>query len=88
MATQPMIRVQILLSEEEDRQLESLARKRRESKTSLVRRALTLLFRSEHNEREPLLGLIGQAGLATPQRAGIRHDEVLQEAERRRNRRR
>jgi predicted transcriptional regulator len=35
-----MTRVQILLSEDEDRRLEELARARGESKSSLVRRAV------------------------------------------------
>lgn len=63
-----MIRVQILLPEEEDRRLEQLAQRRRESKSSIVRRALKLLLRLESDNDEPLLGLIGQAG-----KAGIRH---------------
>ena len=81
-----MTRVQILLPEEQDRQLEMLARKRRESKASLVRRALTLLFRSEHVDAEPLLELIGHAGRAGQRQAGRSHDRVLAAAERRRNR--
>lgn len=82
----PMTRVQILLPEEQDRQLELLARKRRESKGSLVRHALTLLFRSEAVESEPLLNLIGQAGKVGQPRAGQSHDRLLAAAERRRNR--
>jgi len=42
-----MTRVQILLPEEQDRRLEELAARRRESKAKVVRRALDLLFRSE-----------------------------------------
>ena len=86
MATQPMVRVQILLPADDDRQLETLARKRRESKASLVRRALSLLFRSEHIEGEPLLALVGQAGKAEQPDASHSHDRLLAAAERRRNR--
>ena len=81
-----MTRVQILLPEEQDRKLERLARKRRESKGSLVRHALELLFRTEAVEREPLLDLIGQAGKIGQRRAGRSHDRLLVAAERRRNR--
>jgi len=83
-----MNRVQILLPEEQDRQLEMLARKRRESKASLVRRALHLLFRSEQIANEPLLDLIGQAGKVGNGRASSAHDQLLMDAERRRNRQR
>ena len=57
-----MTRVQILLPEDQDRRLEALAAKRRESKGKLIRRALDLLLETESAEEEPLLGLIGQAG--------------------------
>ena len=61
-----MKRVQILLSEDQDRCLEALAAKRRESKGKLVRRAVDLLLRTESAEEEPLLSLIGQAGRRPP----------------------
>ena len=57
-----MTRVQILLPQDQDRRLEALATKRRESKSKLIRRALDLLLRTESAEEEPLLSLIGQAG--------------------------
>jgi Arc/MetJ-type ribon-helix-helix transcriptional regulator len=63
-----MTRVQILLGDNEDRELEAIAARRGESKSSLVRRAVELLLRLEAQDREPLLALAGQAG-----RAGIRH---------------
>jgi predicted transcriptional regulator len=83
-----MTRVQILLPEDQDRRLEELARKRRESKASVVREALERLFQAESREPDPLVELIGQAG-----RAGIRngarlHDRLLAAAEQRRNRKR
>jgi predicted transcriptional regulator len=75
-----MTRVQILLSEDEDRRLEQLARKQRESKSSVVRRALKLLLRLETDGDEPLLELIAQAG-RTGERHGARdHDRLLVQA--------
>ena len=83
-----MTRVQILLPGDQDRRLEALAAKRRESKGKLIRRALELLLRTESAEEDPLLGLIGQAGRTRRPDLSGRHDLVLAEAERARNRRR
>jgi predicted transcriptional regulator len=81
-----MTRVQILLSEDQDRRLEALAAKRRESKGKLIRRALDVLLRTETAEEEPLLSLIGQAGRGCPPDVSDRHDRVLADSERARNR--
>ncbi len=83
-----MTRVRILLPEDQDRRLEALAAKRRESKGKLIRRALDLLLRTESAEEEPLLSLIGQAGRGRPPETSDRHDRILAGAERARNRRR
>lgn len=79
-----MTRVQILLSEDEDRRLEKLARARGESKSSLVRRAVGLLFRVESDESEPLLDLVGQAGRSGSSKAARHHDQLLADAQLRR----
>jgi Arc/MetJ-type ribon-helix-helix transcriptional regulator len=82
-----MTRVQVLLTEEQDRRLETLARKRRVSKGSLVREGVELLFKQGAGEdTEPLLKLIGQAGRSTIRDGSIKHDKYLAAAERRRNR--
>ena len=83
-----MTRVQILLSADEDRRLERLAKTSRESKSSVVRRAVNLLFRLEsEGDEEPLLRLIGQAGKAKTGDAARNHDRLLAEAGLRRPRR-
>jgi len=82
-----MTRVQILLPEDEDRALERLARRRGESKSNLVRRAVALLFRFESAPAEPLLGLIGQARKARERRAARDHDRILARAAREQGRR-
>jgi Arc/MetJ-type ribon-helix-helix transcriptional regulator len=79
-----LTRVQILLSEDEDRQLEELAAARRESKSSLVRRAVDLLLRLEADQGEPLLALVGQAGRSGTRRAARNHDRILTDAQRQR----
>jgi predicted transcriptional regulator len=83
-----MTRVQILLPEDQDRRLEALAAKRRESKGKLIRRALDLLLRTEEADEDPLLDLIGQAGRHHRPDVSKRHDMVLADSERARNRRR
>ena len=85
--THLMTRVQILLPEDEDRALERLARRRGESKSNLVRRAVSLLFRLEAVQGEPLLGLIGQAEKASERRGARDHDRILVHAARRQARR-
>ena len=83
-----MTRVQILLREDQDRRIEALAAKRRESKGKLIRHALDLLLRAESAEEEPLLSLIGQAGRIHRRDASAHHDQILADSERARNRRR
>jgi predicted transcriptional regulator len=79
-----MTRVQILLSEDEDRRLEELSEARGESKSSLVRRALGLFFELEAEDRDPLLTLAAQAGRAGTRQAARHHDRLLAEAKRKR----
>ncbi len=81
-----MTRVQILLPEDQDRRLEALAARRRESKGKLIRRALDLLLRSEDTGEDPLLNLIGQAGHGGRPDVSDSHDLVLGAAERARQR--
>jgi hypothetical protein len=83
-----MTRVQILLPEDQDRRLEALAAKRRESKGKLIRRALDLMLRTESVPDEPLLDLIGQAGRSRQPDASDSHDRILAGSERARNRKR
>lgn len=79
-----MTRVQILLSEEQDRRLEEIAEARGESKSSLVRQAVEILLRIEPEEGEPLLALVGQAGRSGARQNARHHDRVLAGAARRR----
>ena len=77
-----MTRIQILLPEEEDRRLEEWAKRRRESKSSLVRRAVNLLFRLEAEHGDALLELIGHAGRSGQRHAARDHDRLLVAARR------
>ncbi len=82
-----MTRVQILLPEDQDRRLEALAARRRESKGKLIRRALDLLLRTEAANEDSLLDLIGQAGRGHRRDGSDLHDRVVADAEHARNRR-
>ena len=82
-----MTRVQVLITEEQDRRLESLARRKRVAKTQLVREGVDLvLARAETESPDPLLSLIGQAGRVGKRDLSIKHDALLMSAERQRNR--
>ena len=82
-----MTRVQILLSEEQDRRLEALARRLGASKSTLVREGVeSVLQRRETANSDPLLELVGQAGPIGRKDVSRRHDAVLGEAKRKRRR--
>jgi len=76
-------RVQILLTEEQDRRLERLARRLRTSKARLVREGVDFVL--QHREApasDALLELVGQAGRVGRKDVSRRHDAYLVAAER------
>ena len=76
-----MRRVQVLLTDEQDRGLEKLARLLRRSKASMVREGADYLLERQRRRRsDPLLDLIGQAGQVGRKDISRRHDEVLASA--------
>ena len=82
-----MTRVQILLSEEQDRRLEALARRLGASKSTLVREGVeSVLQRREAGTADALLELVGQAGRAGRRDVSRRHDAYLVQAKRKRTR--
>ena len=83
-----MTRVQVLLTEEQDRKLETLAKSLRSSKARLVREGVDLVLRRKiPRARDPLLGLIGQAGKVGRPDLSTIHDEYLLSIKRRRTKR-
>jgi predicted transcriptional regulator len=67
--------VQILLTDEQDRRLETLARRLRTSKASLVREGVeSALQRTQAGIRDPLLDLIGRAGRVGRKDISHHHD--------------
>lgn len=82
-----MTRLQIVLTDEQNRQLAKLARKRQMSKAHLVREGIDLVLRREGEEvPDPLLDLIGQAGRIGRRDVSRRHDAYLTAIERTGNR--
>ncbi len=76
-----MTRVQILLTEEQDRRLEELARRLRTSKAALVREGVDfLLHHRKPQVADPLLELVGQAGRVGRTDISRRHDSYLARA--------
>ena len=73
-----MTRVQILLTEEQDRQLEELARQLGTSKTKLVRDGVEfVLQRRKSGTRDAVLTLVGQAGRVGRTDVAEHHDSYL-----------
>jgi len=82
-----MTRVQILLSEEQDRRLEALAHRLGASKSTLVREGVeSVLQRREAGTSDALLELVGQAGQVGRKDVSRRHDACLGDAKRKRTR--
>lgn len=82
-----MTRLQVLLTEKQNRQLKDLAQQRKISKVRLVHEGIELLLQQKRDETpDPLLDLIGQAGRVGRSDVSRCHDEYLATAERKRNR--
>lgn len=80
-----MTRVQILLTEEQDRRLEALARRLAKSKSTLVREGVErLLHEQEAGASDTLLDLLAQAGRIGRRDVSRRHDAYLCAAKRKR----
>ena len=73
-----MKRIQILLSEEQDRRLEALARRLQVSRSALVLEGVELVLqRRQSDTPDALLELVGQAGRVGRRDVSRRHDAIL-----------
>lgn len=74
-----MTRVQILLTEEQDRQLEDLARRLGTSKAKLVREGVDFVLqrRKTRGRGDALLDLVGQAGRVGRRDIARHHDAYV-----------
>jgi hypothetical protein len=83
-----MTRVQVLLTEEQDRKLEALARALQSSKARLVREGVELVLRRKtRGQRDPLFELVGRAGRVGRSDISAAHDDYLAASRLRRRRR-
>ena len=77
-----MIRIQVLLSEEQNDKLTYLAKSLKTSKSKLFREAVEMILRERISESsDPLHGLIGQAGEVGRSDISTHHDEFLSQEE-------
>lgn len=74
-----MIRIQLHLTEREDRLLRELARRSGATRAELIRRAIDRLLGDQDGGADPLLELVGAAGKAGRADLGDRHDELVYE---------
>jgi len=84
--TYRVIRIQLHLTDEQDRKLRALGRVRGQSRAELIREAIELRFRGGELGTDPLLALIGAAGPAGRGDVSENHDQPLYAADARRPR--
>jgi Arc/MetJ-type ribon-helix-helix transcriptional regulator len=72
-----MLRIQLHLTEQQDRRLRALARRRGSARADLIRQGIDLLLQKEAGQDDPLLALVGAAGPAGRSDVSERHDDIL-----------
>lgn len=73
-----MVRIQLHLTDEQDVRLRALARKRGVTRAELIRRGIDHVLQEEDlGGHDPLLDLVGSAGVAIAPDLSERHDDVL-----------
>lgn len=77
----PVIRIQLHLTEQQDRRLRALALKRGTVRAELIRRGIDLVLEDDAGGTDPLLDLVGAAGPAGRSDVSRDHDAVLYVAE-------
>ena len=72
-----MVRIQLHLTDRQDRLLRAHARRKETARADLIRRGIDLLLQEESGQDDPLLDLIGAAGPAGREDASERHDDIV-----------
>jgi len=72
-----MVRIQLHLTEEQDRRLRALAERRRTTRAELIRRGIDRVLQDDERGEDALLDLVGAAGSSPRTDLSERHDEVL-----------
>jgi hypothetical protein len=76
-----MYRIQLHLTESQERRLRTLARSRGTTRAALIREGIEAILRTGGAAADdPLLGLIGQAGAGGVREGSERHDLLLGDA--------
>jgi hypothetical protein len=74
-----MVRIQLHLTERQDRLLRARARRCGATRADLIRRGIDRLLDEPDGTADPLLELIGAAGKAGRSDSSERHDEIIYE---------
>jgi len=74
-----MIRIQLHLTERQDRLLRELARRAGSTRADLIRQGIDRLLGEQDGAADPLLELIGAAGRSGRSDSSERHDEIIYE---------
>jgi hypothetical protein len=72
-----MVRIQLHMTAEQDRQLRTLAERRGLTRAELIRRGIDLVLAEDREGHDALLELVGAAGTASRDDVSEHHDEVL-----------
>jgi hypothetical protein len=72
-----MIRIQLHLTERQDRLLRALARRAGSTRAVLIRQGIDRLLGEQEASSDPLLELVGAAGKAGRPDLGQRHDDIV-----------
>ena len=72
-----MVRIQLHLTERQDRLLRAMARRKRLARADLIRSGIDLFLEHETGDVDPLLALVGAAGPAGRTDGALRHDEIV-----------
>ena len=79
--TYRVIRIQLHLTDEQDRRLRALGKRTKKSRAELIRGGIELLLDSEAPEADALLDLVGAAGPGPGPDVSEHHDALLYAAE-------
>ena len=76
-----MVRIQLHLTEQQDRRLRTRARKEGTTRAELIRRGIELVLSDQAPASDALLGLIGSAGAGPHTNLSEDHDRLLYQIE-------
>lgn len=72
-----MKRIQLHLTDEQDRRLRAAAKREAKSRAEIIRLGIEMVLEQRSPANDPLLDLIGSIDVPTPRDVAERHDEYL-----------